>query len=341
MHVALRARPAASCLAVACLALIAGCTSRYVSSGHGPQAYYRTGFPQHDTSQELERIMRSVKRIQVTGHYDTYLFDADARVTRDDLRLPETYRRAVGRHNFSRSKMGTATAIARRDAELRLVTNAHATRWPDTVVAYYQDGDGRDRRGRHVESIAILRTQTSAILGVPGASEFRIVALDTVNDIALIGAELRATTGAAEVPVLRIRPGDPARLGWGSFTYVLGYPRGYPMVTRAIVSDPRRDVDNGFLLDGLFNRGISGGLVLAVRGDTGELEWIGLATAAAAQSELVLMPENRAIEEDGILMPYRGNIFVEQITRIDYGITFSVPMTAVARFLQRSGYRIQ
>ena len=32
--------------------------------------------------------------------------------------------------------------------------------------------------------------------------------------------------------------GDASRLTWGSFVYVLGYPQGYPMVTRGIVSLP-------------------------------------------------------------------------------------------------------
>lgn len=339
MRIARSVHGTASCLVVG-FAFLAGCTSRYVSTDHGPQAYYRTGFPQHDTSRELERIMRSVKRLHVTGHYETYLFEANARVTRDDLRMTGTYARARATHTFTRSKSGTATAFSRSGDRLRLITNAHTTRWPDTVVAYFDAGPGQPRRTRFVESVAILRSQTSIIVDVPGASAFNVVARDTVNDIAVISAEERVTPGRAQVPLVRIRPGDPARLVWGSFIYVLGYPRGYPMVTRAIVSDPRRDRDDGFLLDGLFNRGISGGLVLAVRGDTDALEWVGLATSAAAQTELVLVPENRIIEEDGILMPYRGNLFAEQVARIDYGITFSVPMTAVTRFLQQSGYRL-
>lgn len=328
------------CPAAACLVWLAGCAGSQLPA-EGPQAYYRTGFPQRDTSRELERILRSVKRIQVTGEYETFRFSADARVTRAELAAAEAYERAEARYRFSRTKTGTAAVIARTDGGMRLVTAAHVTRWPDTVVAYHGgDGGAGALRVRHVESVAILRRQTQAVLGVPGASEFRVVARDTVRDIGLIHAPVRSTTPDAEVPVLHIRAGDPARLVWGAFTYVLGFPRGYPMVSRAIVSDPRRDSDNGFLLDGLFNPGISGGLVLAVRGDTGALEWVGIATAAAGQTELVLVPDARVVEADGILVPYRGNLFAEQVTRIDHGITFSVPMTAVARFLRASGHRL-
>jgi hypothetical protein len=86
-------------------------------------------------------------------------------------------------------------------------------------------------------------------------------------------------------------------------------------------------------VDGLFNRGISGGLILAVRGDTGRLEWVGMASGASAQAEHMLMPEQREIEEAGMLLPYEGRLYIERASRIDYGITFSVPMTAIQRFL--------
>jgi hypothetical protein len=324
------------------LPALAACAPGYVPGpgDDGPQAYYRTGYPQRDTSREIERILRSVKRIQVTGHYETFAFAPESSVTRAALAEPATYARATSRQRFSRTKTGTATAIARAGDRLRLVTAEHATRWPDTVVAYFDTGERTPARGASVASVAILRSQTTAILGVPGASTFDVVARDTLDDIALISAQVSASPGAADVPTLRAPVGDPARLAWGSFVYVLGYPRGYAMVTRAIVSDPRRDSDNGFLLDGLFNRGISGGLVLAVRGDTGALELVGLATAAAANAELMLVPDRRAVEEDGVVLPYRGDLFIEQVARIEYGITFSAPMTAVARFLRASGVRV-
>jgi hypothetical protein len=75
-----------------------------------------------------------------------------------------------------------------------------------------------------------------------------------------------------------------------------------------------------------------------VRGDSGQLEWVGMASAASAQTEFVLMPEQADVRESGMLLPYEGRLYMEQIMRIDYGITFSVPMTSIRRFLQASGY---
>jgi hypothetical protein len=319
-------------LAAALLASVQpACTSTRYMTGVGSQAYYQTAWPLHDTSRQIEEIFRSVKRIQVTGYYETFQFAPEDRVTRAALRDADTYRRARDRFAFDHAKAGTATAIARADRALHLMTNAHVTRMQDTVVAYF---DSTAHNGRFIESVAILRSQSNVIVGVPTASQFRVIASDTLDDIALLRVELEPGVPEHAVPALRARAGDPGRLSWGSFVYVVGYPRGHMMVTRAIVSNPRQSSDNSFMLDGLFNRGISGGLVLAVRGDTGDLEWVGLAMSASAHAEVVLAPERRSIDEQGVLLPYQGRLFIEEVRRIDYGITFSVPATAVTRFLR-------
>lgn len=304
----------------------------------GPQAYYQTSFPAHDTSRDLERIFRSIKRIQVTGYYDTYRFAQDDAVTETDLRRAATFRRASERFSFDHAKAGTATIISRRGNRLTLITNEHVTRLPDTVIVYFGNEQATKAGPRYVESVAIKTSQTNMVLGLPEVEMFRTVATDSVADIALIAVDANDAASLTGANPVRVRTGDPSRLSWGSFVYVLGYPRGYAMVTRGIVSDPNRSRDNSFLLDGLFNRGISGGLILAVRGDTGRLEWVGMASAASAQREFMLMPEYSDTRETGMLLPYDGRLYMEQVTRIDYGITFSVPMTSIRRFLESSGY---
>jgi hypothetical protein len=331
-------RPASLALAgILCLPLLYGCGSRYIMTDRGPQAYYQTGFPIHDTSAEIERILRSVKRLQVTGHYSTFRFAREDAITAGDLRLRETYDRAIEQFRFDHTKTGTATIISRAGNSFTLITNEHVTRFPDTLVVYYADDPMPAARGqpRLVESVSIRVNQQNLVIGLPEPELFRVVARDSVNDIATLIIDV---PGAAAdlVPVLRVPMGDPSRLVWGSFVYVIGYPRGFRMVTRGIVSDPNRTRDNGFLVDGLFNRGISGGLILAVRGDTGRLEWVGMAHAASAQVEYLLMPERRELEDYGMLVPYDGNLFIDRVSRIDYGITFSVPMTSIQRFLNPS-----
>ncbi|HSJ06414.1 MAG TPA: serine protease [Longimicrobiales bacterium] len=331
------AGPRLLALAGACI-LAGACARPLVMTDRGPQAHYQTGYPVHDTSREIERIFRSVMRVQVTGYYDTYRFAQEDAVTEDDIRQRATFARAVERFSFDHSKAGTATVVSRRGHRLSLITNEHVTRLPDTVVVYYDTRPADAGRPRHVESVSVRTGQTNVVIGLPELGVFRVVARDSAADIALIAVDIRDADAVASVQVLRIPAGDPSRLAWASFVYVLGYPRGFRMVTRGLVSDPNRGSDNAFLLDGLFNRGISGGLVLAVRGDTGRLEWVGMATAASAHTEFILAPERGTDRETGMLMPYDGRLFMEQVTRIDYGITFSVSMTAIRRFLQSTGY---
>lgn len=330
-------------LVIGCALAAAGCTRQYLVSDVGPQAYYQTGFPIRDTSNDLERIARSVRRIGITSTYTTYRFAREDSITDADARAPATLAQARERYTFDHSKAGTATIIEASAIGLTLLTNDHVTRTPDTLIVHFGDRpDGRPvaRRAGFVESISIRSNQRNVVLGLPEALPFTVSARDSASDLALIRVNLLGADQRPSIHVLRATMGDAARLSWGSFVYVLGYPKGYRMVTRGIVSDPGYAPDDAFLLDGLFNRGISGGLILAVRGDTGVLEWIGIASTAAAQTEFKLVPEVRDLDEEGLLVPYEGRFYLEQASRIEYGITFPVSSTAIRRFLSTARVNI-
>lgn len=316
----------------------AGCSRQYLVTERGPQAYYQTGTPVRDVSGDLERIFRSVKRLQVTGYYRTYRFAERDSITAADVRSSATFGRATERFTFDHSKGGTATIIGLSAGRVTAITNDHVVALPDTVIVYFDEPDSAPARpSRYVESVSILTRRRNLLLGLPQPYDFMVLARDSVHDIAAVAVQLAGEEAVTAVTVLDVPLGDPARLAWASFAYVLGYPRGFRMVTRGIVSDPNRGGDHSFLLDGLFNRGISGGLILGVRGDSEALEWIGLATSASAQTENVLWPEPRGLNEEGLLAPYEGRLYIQRTARIDYGITFSVPVTTVQRFLREAG----
>jgi S1-C subfamily serine protease len=325
---------------LALAAVAAGCAPGYVVTERGPQAYYQTGYPIRDTSAELERILRSVKRTQVTGYYQTFRFALADSITGPDVRQRNTYRRAIERFNFDHTKTGTATIVWVGSNRATLVTNHHVTTLPDTIVVYHREpvsAGAVSRGGPYVESVSILTSDRYLVVGAPDNRPFTVVARDSTADVAVLSVDLSDAAVPGSVAVLPIRPGDAARLSWGSFVYVLGYPRGFQMVTRGIVSDPNRSRDHGFLLDGLFNRGISGGLIVAVRGDTNELEWVGLATSTSAEVDYALVPEARALEEENLPVPYEGRLYLQRASRIDYGITFAAPVAAVQRLLRQAG----
>lgn len=322
------------------------CRTKYVTTSMGVQAYYQTNFPLQDTSRDIARIFESVKRINVVGYYNTFIFNEERRLTDSDIHLPETYTNADAQFSYTQSKAGTATIIAQTDDNLMLITNDHVVSYPDTLVFYYDEDEqqtsGR-RRGteKYIERISVRVSQINMIFDMPRFGPFEVIARDVNNDIALISVTVPDEESMQRIKVLGAAVGDPEKLNWGSFVYVLGYPKGYKMVSRAIVSDPRRDRNDGFLIDGQFNEGISGGLILAIRAETGEMEWVGLARAASASSKVVLVPVEKNVEDYAFHQPYTGTAYLDVITQIEYGITIPVSMKTIQDFFNREDRRLR
>lgn len=333
------ARTAATLLIVLATGALASCAPapRLVSTDGRSLAYYQTSFPIHDTSRDLEEAVRSVKQISYTAEYTTHLFTFEEGVTEADLR-GDVSGRAARTFQEVQSKAGTATIIGRSMDRITLLTTHHVVYLPEVVVQFYEQEPGARRNTPlRVSSVSYRTSELGGLLQHPDLGPFEVLARDDVNDLAVLGMRLREWSDAAQYPPIRLRMGDARQLSWGSFVYVLGFPRGYPMVTRAIVSDPDRDGRGAFFTDGLWNEGISGGMILAVRGETGALEPVGLARAGAADRELRLLPDTTGLPVDeDIVRPYEGPLFLESFLRIQYGITLSVPMTVVNEFLSGS-----
>ena len=333
----------------ATLAVLSGCGPRVVYVERGPQAYYQTAFPMHDASEQLRDAFRSLRHVVYSAEYQTYVFPPEEGLTEGDLVDASALDRASAKIDDVESKRGTAIVLARAGHRVALVTNDHVVRFPPIRINYFeQDRTLWPRSARRVASVSVRSREWGRLQGHPEVGDIRVLARDSANDLAIFEVRLPERSPVGRFVPLPAPPGDPRRLSWGSFVYVLGYPRGYAMVTRAIVSDPNRDQRGGFLTDGMWNEGISGGAILAVRGDGGGLEWIGITRAGAGSREVRLQPlEPDPPEEDfGIL--YEGPIFAEPAIRIQYGITFSVPMTAVRAFLddhevllRRHGYDLR
>jgi len=319
---------------------------RVVLVDRGLQAYYQTAYPVHDTSRELHAAFRSVKQVTYSADYVTYVFPETARIIDQDLVAEEILALAVDTLPESHAKAGTATIVSRSGPQVTLLTNNHVVYFPPVMIQYYDQEGATGRidpsRPRYVAGLSLRVAETGALAEHPDLGPFGVIARDEAVDLALIGIELRDWSDPALFPPLAIPPGEPRRLSWGSFVYVLGFPRGYQMVTRGIVSDPDRDRRGSFLTDGLWNEGISGGAILAVRGDTGNLEWVGLARAGAAAREVRVQPALDAMDFDVELRHrYDGPLYLESVPRIQYGVTLAVPMSLVRTFYDQNRVRLR
>jgi S1-C subfamily serine protease len=311
-----------------------GCGPRVLYVERSPQAYYQTAFPTHDTARDLERAFRSLHRVIYTAEYHTYLFDAEAGVTEGDLEEPASLDRASAPVSEVHSKAGTAVVIARTERHAALITNDHVVGFPPVLIRYFdEDAIRYPRTARRVASVSMVQREWGHVADQPHLGEIRVLARDPADDVAVFEVLLPDQEARDSFQPLRAAPGDSRRLSLGSFVYVLGYPGGYPMVTRAIVSDPDRDGRGGFLTDGMWNEGISGGALLAIRGDDGSLEWVGITRAGAGMRELRLRPADPEAPEDLYGLLYQGPIYADAELRVQYGITFSVSMFVLRDFV--------
>lgn len=328
---ALDRRPARLSALALCLA-VAGCSARTIE-GLPPRAYYATGFPLSDVSGELERLLPSVLRVQVRGFYDVYLFSEAGAPTEEEIGLGEAVlSRAESTTTSTLAQAATALLIGVNGRRGTLLTTDHGITLPDTTLVLFPSvaGGGGPRT---VERIAIRRRQLSTVVGPMFVEPFDVLARSPGGDLAIIGVDVPEDVGPATLDPLQVTMGEPRRLSWGSLVYVIGHPAGSLMVTRAIVSRPELGSGDAFLTDGLVNEGASGAVILAVRGDTEELEWVGIARAAATRREQRLVP---AIGSSGASRsdePYDGPIYLREVEEIRYGISFSIPASEIREFL--------
>ncbi len=320
---------------------LAGCT-HFVPIDRLPQAYYQTATPAQDMSGALEAAMRAVKRIRVTGTYENYRFSPGDQPGEGDPLTPEVLARATDTFQSSTSREASAVQIARAGLKVTLLTNQHPIQFQDTIVEYQETPEGGSTTGpRRIESVSVLRSRYNMVADSLAVLHFEVLVEDPQADLALLGIVYPVDTPPGALATLRAPLGVSERLSWGSFVYVLGHPGGYDMVTRGIVSDPGRGPSSAFLIDGLWNEGISGGPILAVRGQDGTLEWVGIARAAAGRAEQQLVPDPELIPEGKERALYRGRIYIEEVQRILYGISFSIPTAAIRSLTNRSRPRLR
>jgi len=299
---------------------------------------YDSEFPYKNCSEELDKIAKTVKKIYCLVEYDQYSFK------RSDQISPETindirYKRVADQKSFfSESVHGTATIIWRDTKRVAVLTCAHVVDYSDTIYAYYYDGPGK--KTNILESVAIKRKHQIFIRDLPEDGLLEILAIDKDRDIAFLGN--RFDELGPQIKAFAYPTGNARKLEWGSFVYILGYPGGYQMVTRGIVSNPDPGTKGEFLIDALFNPGVSGGIVMAVKDGVPNFEFVGVARAVSAKYKNVIKPLKESHEEIyNPNVPFNGDIYVKLEKDINYGVTFAIDIETIADFyLEKRDYLI-
>lgn len=292
---------------------------------------YDTEFPYKTCSKQIGEIARSIKKLHCIAEYKTHIFPYEMMVTQGMIDKKMLRDKRVVKKFDSESVIGTATVIYYDEQKIGLLASAHVLSYPDTIWGMYE---GLELENEEiVQSFSVKTRQLNYVRDLPISKNLDILAIDEDMDIAILGQEVDKQR-MKPVYVFNYPIGNSDELEWGSFVYIMGYPSGYQMITRGIVSTPSGQHRNNFLIDALFNKGISGGIVLAIRDGVPNFEMVGMAKSVAARYENVLVPEEEShIKKYNPNMIYEGNVFVKMQKEINYGITYSVSSNSIKEFI--------
>ena len=295
---------------------------------------YDSEFPYKSTSEELNKISETLQRVNTTAFYKIYLFDETENFTLNDItnkRLSEIASKEALADN---SSSGTAVTVYSENGNVALLTCAHTITFPDTIIAYKLDELGNATN--YIESISIKEKQIIYVAGFPEGSQVEVLAIDTHADIALIGRKYGAQKGIF-FPAFNYPIGKAKEVEWGTFVYLVGYPINFKIITKAIVSSPRRDEAGSFLVDAVINPGFSGGLVLAIRDGVPNFELTGMVQWVPEEEESLIYPENlKSKTSYNPVVPYEGNLYVRKHSSIRYGIAKIIPVESIMIFLNQN-----
>jgi hypothetical protein len=292
---------------------------------------YDSHFPVTSVDKEISRIEKTIKLITNLTFYQAYDFSINSRIQFKDLNKKNIEQRSIRKYVLEKPASGTATVIARSTNRVALLTCEHIVLSEDTLINYYLDETGKPTE--YVQSIAIKSRESINIISMPWLKNIEILASDKDLDIAVVVATLYVSPNLP-IPVFNFKMGKAAELNWGTFVYIFGFPNGKKLISTAIVSNPNRDKNKGFIVDATMHRGVSGGLILALRDGAPNFELVGIASAISAEREYILRPNGDLdLSEIHFGQPYEGKIFLDKQMKINYGITYAVSIEAIQEFI--------
>ena len=295
---------------------------------------YDSEFPYKGSSEQLEKISKSVHRINSTGFYKTFTFAIQDSVTQKNIGTKNLESIALVSGYADQSTSGSATAIYSLEGKIVLLTCAHVVNYPDTVFSFFYNDSGE--KTDFIQSILIKDNQRVYAAGFPEGSKLEILAIDEKNDLALIGRDYHALSGI-RFPFFDYPNGKAKELEWGTFVYVFGYPINFQMVTKAIVSSPNRDSQGSFIIDAVVNRGASGAIVLAIKDGVPNFELVGIVQWVPEEEENILVPsKSKNSTQYNPLVPYTGEVFVKRFSSIRYGIARVISIELIKEFISNN-----
>ena len=292
---------------------------------------YDTDYAQVEKEISLDGMINSIKMINSLVYYESYLFDENTNLKLEDLPLINLESLSANKITSNETASGTATIIYSDNGKVALLTCAHILDFPDTIITYYKNSFGIN--SKNIESVSLKTRQTNLLPEYTVANEVEILLLDSDSDIAIVGKEVSAINSSKYIPA-KIKIGSSDELTWGTKVYIIGYPLNNKMITNGLVSPPQVMGKDYFFVDAVFNRGFSGGIVLAIRDGAPNFELVGMVKSGSVHRNYILRPNTN--DPDFIYLPklpYSDEVIVEQQADIKYGVTKIMTVETIVDFI--------
>ena len=318
--------------AIALLFLVSSCASNNKTAEQPIRSgYYKKDASQTRIGEWSRENMDLVARVQGTVFYRTYQFDPNQQLTKTDFSETGFEGRSLGIITQNESRAGTAVVLSESNGNAALLTADHIVNYPDTVWHYSDNSPFSNKQV--VEAVSVKARSSYSVFIGDNFGPADVIINNRSLDLAVLSTRFEIDE---ELVRGSIRAGDSDRLEWADFVYAIGYPKGVKMITSGIVSKTDRIRGNGFSTDASFNRGFSGGMILAINSETSLPEWVGMLSSSTSSIEYVLVPEQINMNDYRPEIPYTDTIYVERKNRINYGITHAVSINQIRIFLERN-----
>lgn len=318
--------------AIALLFLVSSCASNNITAEQPIRSgYYKKDASQTRIGEWSRENMDLVARVQGTVFYRTYQFDPNQQLTKADFSDTGFEDRSLGIITQNESRAGTAVVLSESNGNTALITADHIVNYPDTVWHYYENSPFPNNQ--IVEAVSVKARSSYSVFIGDNFGPADVIINNRSLDLAVLSTRFEIDEESVRGS---ISAGDSDQLEWADFVYAIGYPKGVKMITSGIVSKTDRLRGDGFTVDASFNRGFSGGMIVAINSESSLPEWVGMLSSSTSSIEYVLVPEQMNLNDYAPEIPYTDTIYVERKNRINYGITHAVSINQIRIFLQQN-----
>lgn len=289
---------------------------------------YRTDVDYEEIKmRRLAEIKRSVLKVVCSAYYDNYYY----KQPENNLESVELEDLFIEKQMTTNSVSGSAVIIYKNPQKMLLLSCNHIFDFKDTIRVYYADSLGIQTD--NIQSVSIKYDQRVFVNHRSGTRSIgHLLAYDKANDIALLETS-NDENQLAEIPFEAFFK-NKADIRFGKEVYMIGYPKGFLSIANGLVSASH--YKNRFLISASFNRGFSGGLVIAFDKNSKSFQYVGIANSMAYDSHLVLAPNDNAVTSANFKdFPYTDEIYVKDLKLVSYGLTFGIKNDVIFDFIER------